>query len=59
MEILAFLIPISLILGGTGLAAFFWAMRTRQFDDPEGDAARILCDDWDTHPMPHQPKRTP
>ena len=34
-------------LGGIGLAAFFWAMRTKQFDDPEGDANRILLKDWD------------
>jgi cbb3-type cytochrome oxidase maturation protein len=52
VDILAYLIPISLILGGTGLAAFFWAMRSQQFDDPEGDAARILCTDWDDSPKP-------
>ncbi len=59
MDILAYLIPISLILGGTGLAAFFWAMRSHQFDDPEGDAARILCDDWDKNPMPAIPAPLP
>ncbi|MES2144275.1 MAG: cbb3-type cytochrome oxidase assembly protein CcoS [Pseudomonadota bacterium] len=52
MDILAYLIPISLILGGTGLAGFFWAMRSHQFDDPDGDAARILCADWDDTPNP-------
>jgi cbb3-type cytochrome oxidase maturation protein len=52
MEILSFLIPISLILGGIGLAAFVWAIRTRQFDDPAGDANRILTKDWDDHPRP-------
>ena len=52
MEILSFLIPISLILGGIGLAAFFWALKTRQFDDPTGDANRILTKDWDDHPRP-------
>lgn len=50
MQILAVLIPASLLLGGAGLAAFFWALRTRQFDDPEGDAARILMRDWDERP---------
>jgi cbb3-type cytochrome oxidase maturation protein len=60
VDILAYLIPISLILGGTGLAAFFWAMRSHQFDDLEGDAARILCDDWDDapNPAPDAPART-
>ncbi len=52
MEILAILIPVSLLLGGIGLAAFFWAMRTKQFDDPDGDAARILTKDWDDRPKP-------
>ena len=45
MGILGFLIPVSLFLGGVGLAAFFWAMRNRQFEDPEGDANRILTKD--------------
>lgn len=52
MQILTILIPASLLLGGVGLAAFFWAMRTRQFDDPEGDANRILTKEWDDHPKP-------
>jgi cbb3-type cytochrome oxidase maturation protein len=52
MQILAILIPVSLLLGGVGLAAFFWALRTRQFDDPEGDASRILTKDWDDRPRP-------
>ncbi len=41
MNVLVYLIPVSLILGGLGLAAFFWALRGRQFDDPEGDSHRI------------------
>lgn len=52
MEILSILIPASLFLGGIGLVAFFWAMKTRQFDDPEGDAHRILTRDWDDRPKP-------
>lgn len=50
MEVLAILIPVSLILGGLGLAAFFWALRARQFDDPEGDSRRILSGDHDDRP---------
>lgn len=45
MEILLVLIPISLTLGGLGLLAFLWALRSGQFSDPEGDAARILLDE--------------
>lgn len=50
MDILAFLIPVSLFLGGLGLAAFVWSVKTRQFDDPKGDAERILRKDYDDHP---------
>lgn len=52
MDILTWLIPVSLILGGIGLAAFFWALRSKQFDDPQGDAARILKPDWEDLPKP-------
>ncbi len=52
MEIIAYLIPVSLILGGIGLAAFFWALRSKQFEDPQGDASRILTKDWDDKPKP-------
>jgi cbb3-type cytochrome oxidase maturation protein len=52
MEMLVYLIPASLILGGLGLAAFVWALKRRQFDDPDGDAERILRKDWDDRPKP-------
>ncbi len=50
MNVLAYLIPISLILGGLGLAAFFWTLKSRQYDDPDGDSQRILSDDHDDAP---------
>ncbi|MBU0645833.1 MAG: cbb3-type cytochrome oxidase assembly protein CcoS [Alphaproteobacteria bacterium] len=50
MNVLVYLIPISLLLGGIGLVAFFWSLRTRQYDDPQGDARRILTGDYDDHP---------
>jgi cbb3-type cytochrome oxidase maturation protein len=52
MNVLAYLIPVSLFLGAIGLAAFVWSLRTRQYDDPEGDANRILNSDWDDRPKP-------
>ena len=52
MNVLVILIPVSLILGGVGLVAFIWTVRSNQYDDPEGDARRILNDDWDDHPKP-------
>ncbi len=47
MSILALLIPISLGLGGIGLAAFLWSLRSGQYDDLDGAAERILLDDSD------------
>ncbi len=52
MTVLGILIPVSLLLGGVGLVAFFWSLRNRQYDDPEGDANRILTKDWDDRPKP-------
>jgi len=52
MNVLAWLIPISLLLGGLGLIFFVWTVRTNQYDDPEGDARRILSDDYDRKPKP-------
>lgn len=52
MEVLSYLIPISLLLGGVGLVAFIYTVRSNQYDDPQGDARRILNDDWDDHPKP-------
>ena len=52
MDVLAVLIPISLLLGAVGLMAFIWTLKTRQYDDPEGDAQRILRPDYDDHPKP-------
>ena len=52
MYVLVYLIPISIFLGGLGLAGFFWSIRSRQYDDPDGDANRILTGDYDDHPKP-------
>ncbi|PZT86948.1 MAG: cbb3-type cytochrome oxidase assembly protein CcoS [Citromicrobium sp.] len=45
MNVLVFLIPVALLLGGAGLVLFFWAMRDGQFDDLEGAANRILIEE--------------
>jgi len=42
---LLFLIPIAVLLGLLGLAAFLWALKSGQFDDMDGAASRILFDD--------------
>ena len=45
MNNLLFLLPVALFLGGLGLAAFLWSLRTGQYDDMDGAAERILVDD--------------
>lgn len=45
MNVLVVLIPVSLGLGVLAMAIFVWCLKQDQFDDPEGDAARILDDD--------------
>jgi cbb3-type cytochrome oxidase maturation protein len=45
MNALLVLIPVALALGLLGLAAFLWSLRSGQFDDLDGAAARILFDD--------------
>ncbi|WP_417523128.1 cbb3-type cytochrome oxidase assembly protein CcoS [Marinovum sp.] len=52
MTVLIYLIPIALLLGGLGLAGFVFTVRSRQYDDPQGNARRILSDRWDDHPKP-------
>jgi len=45
MNVLVYLVPLALALGGIGLAAFLWAMRNGQFDDLEGAGWRVISDD--------------
>lgn len=47
MDALAWLIPAALALGGIGLLAFMWSLRSGQYDDLDGAAQRILMDDDD------------
>jgi cbb3-type cytochrome oxidase maturation protein len=47
MNVILYLIGASLIIGGGGLAAFLWSLRSGQYEDLEGAANRILFDDDD------------
>lgn len=62
MSVLIWLVPIALLMGAAGLAAFFWSLKSGQYEDLSGAAERILLDDED-HPIAdpasaeHRPKR--
>jgi cbb3-type cytochrome oxidase maturation protein len=45
MNALVFLIPIALGLGGLGLIAFLWSLRSGQYEDLDGAAWRAISDD--------------
>lgn len=45
MTILLLLIPLGLVLLGVAISAFVWAVRHGQFENLEGEGARILFDD--------------
>ncbi|WP_082108843.1 cbb3-type cytochrome oxidase assembly protein CcoS [Azospirillum sp. HJ39] len=51
MDELLYLIAIALSLGGLGLAAFLWALKSGQFDDLDGAAHRVLFDDDPAQPV--------
>lgn len=42
-----FLIPLALAIGGAALWAFMWSLRSGQYEDMDGAAARILIEDED------------
>ena len=45
MNGLALIIAAALGFGLVALAALLWTLASGQYDDPDGDAARILVDD--------------
>ena len=57
MDIIFLLIPLALVLLVVAVAAFFWAVRSDQFDDLDREASRILFDE-DTSPSSN-PSSTP
>ena len=44
MEVVYLLVPLAVILAGVIVWAFFWSVKSGQFDDLEGPAHRILMD---------------
>jgi len=45
MEVLVFLVPLAIMLGGIGLAGFLWSLKNGQYDDLDGAAWRAIMDD--------------
>ena len=45
MSVLIWLIPVALGMGGLGLLAFMWSLKSGQFEDLDGAAQRILMED--------------
>ena len=58
MNILYLLIPLGLILLGLAVAAFFWAVRSGQFDDLDTPAMSVVMDD-DTKPAAENRRNKP
>ena len=50
MSIVLFLAPFSVALGLLAVVAFWWTLKAGQYDDPLGDASRILLSDAEDHP---------
>ena len=44
MNHMSLLIPLGILMGAVGLAAFLWSLWSGQYEDMAGDAARILLD---------------
>ena len=50
MDVLVWLVPLALLMGFLGLLGFLWALRSGQYEDLDGAAARILFDDQPRSP---------
>jgi cbb3-type cytochrome oxidase maturation protein len=50
VTIVLLLAPASLLIALIGLGAFWWTLKSGQYEDPAGDAARILTRDYDDAP---------
>lgn len=56
MNGIALIITAALVIGVGALGLLIWALNSGQYDDPDGDAARILLDDPDdVQPFGGQP----
>lgn len=44
MNVLAYLVPMAVLLGLAGLIGFLWSLSSGQYDDLDGAALRVLDD---------------
>jgi cbb3-type cytochrome oxidase maturation protein len=56
MDVIYGLLPLMILLGLVSVALMFWAAKSGQFDDMDGDANRILMDE-DIDVIPEHPKQ--
>jgi cbb3-type cytochrome oxidase maturation protein len=61
VEVLVYLVPLALLLGLLGLAAFLWTLSSNQYDDLDGAAWRAISDDeiGPTHSSTSRPAPSP
>lgn len=59
MTSLIFLVPIALALGACALGAFFWSMRSGQYEDLKGAGERIFIDEDGDRAGAHQAVNPP
>lgn len=57
MSIIYVLIPIAILFVAIGLWIFFWAVRSKQFEDLEKEGFSILFDE--DHKAPTKPPKQP
>ncbi len=57
MSIIYVLIPIALLFVMIGLGIFFWAVRSKQFDDLDKEGFSILFDEKNTDAKSNPPKQ--
>ena len=50
MNVMIFLIPVALFMAVVGLCAFFWSLRSGQYEDLDGAAHRVLIPDDEDAP---------
>ena len=59
MSLLAWLVPMALGMGLVGLLAFLWSMKSGQFEDLDGAAARVLLNEAADTPLPDADRPPP